>query len=241
MRCATATRPTLARWVHSGDYRLEHWETNWSSQTGACQAGILHGSNQDMPAFRWWEKDQRQAIVTIHPHDAAELERRHSDREREEFCGNQRSMKAASAGLIEDDYRDLINFESSKHYNEKQKAALSYAEAITWDLPVDDKFWARLHKHFSEPELVEIGYFVALTMGQQRWLRTLNIEHHQILAGTDASMAPGFEDEEALQAPKRRPTTGRSTSSRAQRPSRRIDTANDRIRCAGDARCGRPS
>ena len=57
-------------------------------------------------------------------------------------------------------------------------------------------------KHFSEPELVEIGYFVALTMGQQRWLRTLNIEHHQILAGTDASMAPGFETEDALERSK---------------------------------------
>jgi alkylhydroperoxidase family enzyme len=115
-----------------------------------------------------------------------------------EFCGNQRSMKAAKNGLVEDDYRDLINFESSTRYNEKQKAALSYAEAITWDLPTDDAFWARLHAHFSEPELVEIGYFVALTMGQQRWLRTLDIEHHQVLAGTDASMAPGFETAEAL-------------------------------------------
>ncbi|MFL4985397.1 MAG: hypothetical protein ACJ8EN_17565, partial [Xanthobacteraceae bacterium] len=80
----------------------------------------------------------------------------------------------------------------------RQKAALSYAEAITWDLPVDDAFWARLHRHFSEPELVEIGYFVALTMGQQRWLRTLDIEHHQILAGTSASMAPGFETADEL-------------------------------------------
>ena len=111
-------------------------------------------------------------------------------------------MKAASQGIVEDDYRDLINFESSTRYDEKQKAALSYAEAITWDLPVDDKFWARLHQHFSEPELVEIGYFVALTMGQQRWLRTLNIEHHEILAGTDASMAPGFEDRETLKRSK---------------------------------------
>jgi alkylhydroperoxidase family enzyme len=119
-----------------------------------------------------------------------------------EFCGNQRSMKAAKAGIVEDDYRDLINFETSTRYNDKQKAALAYAEAITWDLPTDDKFWARLHEHFSEPELVEIGYFVALTMGQQRWLRTLNIEHHQILAGTDASMAPGFETEDALKRSK---------------------------------------
>jgi len=123
-----------------------------------------------------------------------------------EFCGNQRSMKAAKAGIVEDDYRDLINFETSTRYDDKQKAALSYAEAITWDLPTDDKFWGRLHKHFSEPELVEIGYFVALTMGQQRWLRTLDIEHHQIMAGTAASMAPGFESEDALKRSKADPS-----------------------------------
>jgi len=119
-----------------------------------------------------------------------------------EFCGNQRSIKAAKGGLKEDDYADLINFESSSRYDERQKAGLAYAEAITWDLPATDELWARLHKHFSEPELVEIGYFVAITMGQQRWLRTLNIEHHQILAGTDSSMAPGFETLESLQRSK---------------------------------------
>ena len=32
-----------------------------------------------MPAFRWWEKDPGRAIVTNHPRDAAEIERRHSD------------------------------------------------------------------------------------------------------------------------------------------------------------------
>ncbi|MFZ1090216.1 MAG: hypothetical protein WAN75_13280, partial [Xanthobacteraceae bacterium] len=119
-----------------------------------------------------------------------------------EFCGNQRSIKAARQGVVEEDYRDLINFESSTRYDERQKAALSYAEAITWDLPVDDAFWSRLHRHFSEPELVEIGYFIALTMGQQRWLRLLDIEHHQVLSGTTASMAPGFESEEALKRSK---------------------------------------
>jgi alkylhydroperoxidase family enzyme len=127
-------------------------------------------------------------------HDLKELCRVYVSRSVKcEYCGNQRSMKAASHGIVEDDYRDLIDFENSTRYDARQKAALSYAEAITWDLPVDDAFWARLHAHFSEPELVEIGYFVALTMGQQRWLRTLNIDHHRIMAGTDASMAPGFE------------------------------------------------
>ncbi|HEY1355715.1 MAG TPA: phage holin family protein [Solirubrobacterales bacterium] len=71
--------PHIGHWLRSGSHRLERWETDWSSQTGACQAGLLHGDNDDMPAFRWWEKDRDRAIVTNHPRDAEELERRHSD------------------------------------------------------------------------------------------------------------------------------------------------------------------
>jgi uncharacterized membrane protein YvlD (DUF360 family) len=71
--------PTLARWSRDGSHHLIRWETDWSSQTGACQAGLLHGDNHDMPAFRWWEKEKGAAIVTNHPRDAAEIERRHSD------------------------------------------------------------------------------------------------------------------------------------------------------------------
>jgi uncharacterized membrane protein YvlD (DUF360 family) len=71
--------PTLSRWIREGDHHLAGWETDWSSQTGACQAGLLHGDNHDMPAFRWWEKDRGAPIVTNHPKDAAELERRHSN------------------------------------------------------------------------------------------------------------------------------------------------------------------
>src|SRR6478672_2440776 len=67
-----------------------------------------------------------------------------------EYCGNQRSVKAAGQGLVEDDYRELLDFEKSPRFSDKQKAALAYAEAITWDLPTDDAFWARLKSHFSE-------------------------------------------------------------------------------------------
>jgi uncharacterized membrane protein YvlD (DUF360 family) len=71
--------PQLARWVRDGTHHVDVWETDLSSQTGACQAGLLHGSNEDMPAFRWWEKDRDAPIVTNHPRDAAEIERRISD------------------------------------------------------------------------------------------------------------------------------------------------------------------
>lgn len=118
-----------------------------------------------------------------------------------EFCGNQRSSKAATAGLQEAQYDALLNFESSDQYDDRQKAALAYAEAIAWGLD-SDSLWDRLHRHFSEPELVELGCFIALTFGQQSWIRLLGIDHHEYLAGNAASMAPGFEDADALAASK---------------------------------------
>jgi alkylhydroperoxidase family enzyme len=122
-----------------------------------------------------------------------------------EFCGNQRSIKAFGGKLEEGQTDDLVNFERSTQYDDRQKAALAYAEAITWRLETDDVFWERLYSHFSEPELVELGCFIALTMGQQSWLRLLNIEHHQVMVGTSASMAPGFENAEALARSKAAP------------------------------------
>jgi alkylhydroperoxidase family enzyme len=114
-----------------------------------------------------------------------------------EYCGNQRSVTAREAGLAEGAIDELMNFETSGAYDERQRAALTYAEAITWRLETDDDFWDRLHANFSERELVELACFIALTMGQQSWIRLLNIDHHQVMAGTSAAMAPGFEDVEA--------------------------------------------
>ena len=68
--------PTIAHWLASGSHRLTPWTTGWSSQTGASQAGILMGSNYDMPAFRWYEKDTGRTYVSNRPRHAAELERR---------------------------------------------------------------------------------------------------------------------------------------------------------------------
>jgi uncharacterized membrane protein YvlD (DUF360 family) len=69
--------PTMARWLQDGSHRLAEWETDLSSQTGASQAGILLGSNEDIPAFRWVEKETGTMMVCSAPADCAEIERRH--------------------------------------------------------------------------------------------------------------------------------------------------------------------
>jgi uncharacterized membrane protein YvlD (DUF360 family) len=70
--------PTMARWVGEEGYHLTEWETDLSSQTGASQAGILLGSNEDIPAFRWVEKESGRLMTCSAPADCAEIERRHS-------------------------------------------------------------------------------------------------------------------------------------------------------------------
>jgi uncharacterized membrane protein YvlD (DUF360 family) len=70
--------PTMARWLADGTHQLAEWETDLSSQTGASQAGILLGSNEDISAFRWVEKETATLMTCSAPPDCAEIERRHS-------------------------------------------------------------------------------------------------------------------------------------------------------------------
>ena len=70
--------PTMARWLAEGTHRLAEWETDLSSQTGASQAGILLGSNEDISAFRWVEKETATLMTCSAPPDCAEIERRHA-------------------------------------------------------------------------------------------------------------------------------------------------------------------
>ncbi len=70
--------PTMAAWARQGSHRLMEWETDLSSQTGASQAGILLGSNEDIPAFRWVEKETGTMMTCSAPGDCAEIERRHA-------------------------------------------------------------------------------------------------------------------------------------------------------------------
>ena len=68
--------PGLARWIEDGTHRLVKWETDWSSQTGAAQTGLLLGSNEDIPAFRWWDKELGRTVASSAPKDVLAIEKR---------------------------------------------------------------------------------------------------------------------------------------------------------------------
>ncbi|MFD3550036.1 phage holin family protein [Streptomyces sp. NPDC058655] len=76
---ADGLMPTVAGLL-DGSHRAAPWRTDWSSQTGASQLGILHGSTFDVPAFRWYEKETGEVMVCNRPTSAAELQRRAVER-----------------------------------------------------------------------------------------------------------------------------------------------------------------
>ena len=88
--------------------------------------------------------------------------------------------------MTEEKYEELLHFQESDRFTEREKVALTYTSAIIWDAGIaDDALWQKLHQHFTEAELVELGFFIALTSGQQRWIKTLGIGHNEVFAGKE--------------------------------------------------------
>ncbi len=71
--------PTLKRWLDEGTHIVTPWETDTSSQTSASQAGILHGNNSNIPAFRWYDKETKEIIASSDTKVLPDLEAKHSD------------------------------------------------------------------------------------------------------------------------------------------------------------------
>ena len=73
------TLPTLSRWIRSGSHRALEWRPKLPATTPASQMGILHGTIEGIPAFRWVDRSSGKVYVANHPADAALIEAMHSD------------------------------------------------------------------------------------------------------------------------------------------------------------------
>lgn len=82
---------------------------------------------------------------------------------------------------------ELMQYEKSAKFTAREKIALRYADAIMYDPnQADDAMWAELRGEFTEPELVELGYWIGFTFGGQRWLKTLSAQQGELAAAMAA-------------------------------------------------------
>jgi len=100
------------------------------------------------------------------------------------YCANQGIARDINASEAEKS--DLFNYMRSDKYTDREKLAMRYADAIMWaPEQADETMWKELHAEFTEPELVEMGYWIGFTFGGQRWLRTLGSTQGQLQAAID--------------------------------------------------------
>jgi alkylhydroperoxidase family enzyme len=82
-------------------------------------------------------------------------------------------LKQLCARYLAGDPEVVAHANDPEAYDDRQRAALAWTDAIGWDSDrADDALWRRLHAQFTEPELVELGYSIAVILGQQHWLAT---------------------------------------------------------------------
>jgi len=71
--------PTIRRWLASGDYQLREWTPQLPCTTPASQLGLLHGTVDRVPAFRWYDRELGRVLVANRPADARIIEDRATD------------------------------------------------------------------------------------------------------------------------------------------------------------------
>jgi hypothetical protein len=59
--------PTISQMVREEGYTLRRWFCGLPSATPYCQAGIFHGENEGIPAFRFYDKPERRVITCNTP------------------------------------------------------------------------------------------------------------------------------------------------------------------------------
>jgi len=122
--------PQMARWVAEGTHALAEWETDLSSQTGASQAGILLGSNEDISAFRWVEKETGRLMTCSAPPDCEEIERRLAT-----GIGLLTDGGASRGNLLSGEAEDVIltvsRMEAEKKSNPGYRAFLANGDNVT--------------------------------------------------------------------------------------------------------------
>ena len=122
--------PVLARWLSQGTHRLTEWETDLSSQTGASQAGILLGSNHDIPAFRWVEKESGKVMSCSAPGDCAEIERRRATG-KGLLIGGGASRGNLLSGEADEVILTVSRMDAEKHSNAGYRAFLANGVNVT--------------------------------------------------------------------------------------------------------------
>lgn len=184
--------PTLKGWLDNKTHTLKEWETDLSSQTGSSQAGILHGNNTDIVAYRWIEKENdNKLIVSGKLSHAPEIEKRISDGEgllkngisvANMFSGDSKlsALTSSKVGGITRIYNKTLHTIFLDSYNFQRIFIL-----FLWDILLELKSRLMHKLHNIQPRLRRTIVYAAIRAGANVVLRegTTEILSSEIFRG----------------------------------------------------------
>ena len=184
--------PNIKKWLDEGTHTMKCWETDLSSQTGASQAGILHGNNQDIVAYRWIEKENNnQLVVSGKLSDAPLVEKRISNGKgllvngisiANMFSGDSKipTLTSSKLGGLSKIYNKTLNAAFLDAYNFQRLFIL-----FLWDIILELSSQAVHYLKNIHPRLRRTIVYAAVRAGANVVLRevTTDVLTSEILAG----------------------------------------------------------
>src|SRR3954464_6677723 len=160
--------PIMSRWINRGRMRLAPGTPLLPSQTSASQAGILFGASDNIPAFRWFDRETKALFVSNRAADAEQLE--------------QRLIDAGNKGLLSNDGASIGNLCSGG-------AARSYLTLSTMRDPTKGLGYSRSYFSFF---LSPYGFVHAIVLGIAETAKELFQARRARIAGIEPRLARGF-------------------------------------------------
>ena len=176
--------PTISRWIRSGSHTWTEWTARVPSTTPVSQAGLLHGNNDGIPAFRWFDRELGRLVVANKPEDAALIEARVSNGRglladdgvsiSNLFSGDAPTSLLTMSGLRKG--RQGLGPSQSYAAFFTHPAGILRAVILTVGEMVKELFQARRQVHRGvEPRIHRGGSYVALRAATNVFLRDLNV------------------------------------------------------------------
>jgi len=159
--------PVISKWLREERMRLSPWIALLPSQTSASQAGIMFGRNDDIPAFRWWDKGNKRLFVSNHAADAEALEER---------------LLQGGPGLLSKDGASIGNLTAGG-------AERSYLTLSTVRNPLQGLGRSRSYFSFF---LSPYGFVHAIVLGIAEMAKEVFQARRARLAGIEPRMSRGF-------------------------------------------------
>jgi len=84
---------------------------------------------------------------------------------------------AKQEGLTEEDIAEIPHYRASMLLSSREKAAIRFAEVLAGDTnQADHALFDELRQHFTEPEIVDLGWRIVTFVGYGRLVKALGLE-----------------------------------------------------------------